>query len=148
MAVLLLFDLIALGFSVANACVVVVNSRKGNENSTWVLSLSRVMAVKHYAGEYAILIKEKNYDDSTDNSDNDELEDHYPLIRQTEKDLTTILNADISKGINNGLHSSSKLMSGSIIQGINYYQISSSVSMAIVMPMSTEVGSYRILVYA
>ncbi|KAI4487413.1 hypothetical protein M0804_005562 [Polistes exclamans] len=83
------------------------------------------MAVRHYAREYAIRIKEKNQD-SADDSDNGELEDHYPLIRQTEKDLT-IINADIYKGIDNGLRSSSKI-------------ISSSVSMAMVMPMSTEVA--------
>ncbi|XP_014604197.1 PREDICTED: venom dipeptidyl peptidase 4 isoform X1 [Polistes canadensis] len=65
------------------------------------------MAVRHYAREYAIRIKEKNQD-SADDSDNGELEDHYPLIRQTEKNLT-IINADIYKGINNGLRSSSKI---------------------------------------
>ncbi|XP_043503481.1 prolyl endopeptidase FAP-like [Polistes fuscatus] len=65
------------------------------------------MAVRHYAREYAIRIKEKNQD-SADDSDNGELEDHYPLIRQTEKDLK-IINSDIYKGINNGFRSSSKI---------------------------------------
>ncbi|KAF7397909.1 hypothetical protein HZH68_009131 [Vespula germanica] len=67
------------------------------------------MAVRHYAREYAIRIKatERNHDDNLDDSDDyGESEDHYPLIRQTTKDLT--ISTDIYKGINNEIRPSSK----------------------------------------
>ncbi|KAF7395114.1 hypothetical protein HZH66_008288 [Vespula vulgaris] len=69
------------------------------------------MAVRHYAREYAIRIKatERNHDDNLDDSDDyGESEDHYPLIRQTTKDLT--ISTDIYKGINNEIRPSSKFV--------------------------------------
>ncbi|KAL2743695.1 venom dipeptidyl peptidase 4 isoform X1, partial [Vespula maculifrons] len=109
-AALKLEAIICIPFRVVNACAVIRLIReKASRIELLVLSLSRVMAVRHYAREYAIRIKatERNHDDNLDDSDDyGESEDHYPLIRQTTKDLT--ISTDIYKGISNEIRPSSK----------------------------------------
>ncbi|KAK2576512.1 hypothetical protein KPH14_005835 [Odynerus spinipes] len=81
------------------------------------------MAVRHYAREHMIRIKASERScDSNEDSDNSESEDHYPLIRP------------ISKGVpfNVDVYEASKRRDK---------LIPSSVSMAMVMPMSAEVGT-------